>query len=100
MQQSTVYLHFRGIQRRCMGSLVARHSCLPGLRCGSSGRLAGLVLSGGVNLTAGQVRSASECILVVALHRQTQNSPVWHSGLLNSYRHTKHDKTVVSGMVV
>jgi len=51
-------------------------------------------------LTAGQMRSASECIRVVALHRQTQNSPVWHSGQLNSHRHTKHDKTVVSGMVV
>ena len=54
-------------------------------------------------LTAGQVRSASECVrrsYCAARHTadtdQTQNAAVWRSGRLSSHRHTRHDKTVQS----
>jgi len=67
MQQSTACLHFawRTTSLR-VGGRAARPGCLPGLRRGSVGRQAGAaVLSCLVwrcELTAGQVRSASECV--------------------------------------
>ena len=67
MQQSTACLHFawRTTSLR-VGGRAARRSCLPGLRRGGGGRLAAAtVLSCLVwrcELTAGQVRSASECV--------------------------------------
>ena len=78
-------------------------SCgLPGLRRGGGGggRLAGAAvlccLVWRCELTAGQVRSASECVRrshCTARHTSTL-------GRLNSHRHTRHDKTVVSGVAV
>ena len=54
-------------------------------------------------LTAGQVRSALECVRRSHCARvthsdkdQTQNAPVWRSSRLSSDRHTRHDKTVLS----
>jgi len=65
---------------------AARRSCLPGLRCGGGGRQAGAaVLSCLVwrcEMTAGQVRSASECVRRTLRRRthsdtdQTQNAPL------------------------
>ena len=49
MQQSTACLHFRGVQRRCVWAVRRLCGCLPGLRRGGGGRLAGArsrVLSG------------------------------------------------------
>ena len=49
--------------------------------------------------SARQVRSASECVRrshSAARHTPTQNAPVWRSGRLNSHRHIRHDKTVLS----
>ena len=76
-------------------------SCgLPGLRRGGGGRLAGAAvlccLVWRCELTAGQVRSASECVR--RSHCTAGRTPTL--GRLNSHRHTRHDKTVVSGVAV
>ena len=87
-----------------VGGRAARSGCLPGLRRGGGGRLAGAtVLSCLVwrcELTSGQVRSASECVrrshCAARYTPTTQNALVGWWGRLNSHRHTRHDKTVQS----
>jgi len=67
MQQSTACLHFaRRTTSLRVGGRAARRSCLPGLRRGGGGRLAGQTilscLEWRCELTAGQVHSALECV--------------------------------------
>jgi len=105
MQQSTACLHcaWRTTSLR-VGDRAARSSCLPGLHRGGGGRQAGAaVLSCLVwrcELTAGQVRSASECVRrshCAARRTPTQTGHRTHlSGRLSSHRHTRQDKTVLS----
>jgi len=104
-QQSTACLHFaRRTTSLRVGGRAARRSCLPGLHRGGGGRQAGAaVLSCLVwrcELTAGQVRSASECVRrshCVARHTPTQTGHRTHlSGRLSSHRRTRHDETVLS----
>jgi len=84
MQQSTACLHcVWRTTSLCVGGRAARRSCL---RRGGGGRQAGAtVLSCLVwrcELTAGQVRSASECVQrshCAARHTPTQNAPVCRS---------------------
>ena len=107
MQQSTACLHFawRTTSLR-VGGRVARRSCL---RRGGGGRQAGAaVLSCLVwrcELTAGQVRSASECVQrshCSAGHTPTQTGHRTHlsGGRADSVHtatpDTTHDKTVLS----
>jgi len=113
MQQSTACLHFvwRTTSLR-VGGRAARRSCLPGLRRDSwrrrsTGRRDSLVVSGvAVRTECARPldrfilrRSASGGRTAPPTHfdtDQTQNSFVWWSGRLNSHRHTRHDKTVLS----
>jgi len=84
MQKSTACLRFawRTTSLR-VGGRAARRSGLPGLRRGGGGRLAGATvltcLVWRCELTAGQVRSASECVQrshCAARYTPTQNALV------------------------
>jgi len=107
MQQSTACLHFAWrTKSQRVGGRAARLNCLPACpasRRRLTGRRDGLVLCGGVNWVG---QTSAFCVGVcpaVALRRpthsdtdQTQNAPVWRPSRLNSHRHTRHDKTVLS----
>ena len=102
MQQSTACLHFawRTTSLR-VGGRAARRSCLPGLRRGGGGRQAGAAvlscLMWRCELTAGQVRSASECVQrshCAARHTPTQTRHRTH--LSGDRTDSVHDESVQS----
>ena len=79
---------------------AARRSCLPGLRCGGGGRQAGAaVLSCLVwrcEMTAGQVRSASECVRrshCAAGHTPTQTRHRTHLSAVGTTQFTPPQQT-------
>jgi len=86
------------------GAPAARRSCLAGLRRGGGRQAGAAVLSCLVwrcELTAGQVGSVSECVrrshcAAGRTPTHAERALVGRSGRLNSHRHTRHDKTVLS----
>jgi len=85
MQQSTAFYILRGVQRRCVWAVgrLGVAACVAAAAVDRQARQSCLVWCGGRTALPDPLRLRPDCL-------------VWLSGRLNSHRHTRHDKAVLS----